>query len=121
MSRCCPLSLDIDEDLDALGPLCATELLSALVPHRARWEHLNLYLSLSRLDTIEGPMPLLQSLDLYTWAHQSLVSAGATATRNTYSTWRWYCDCLLLEMRLFWTVRRVVVDTYFTCGICLVM
>ncbi|KAJ7356450.1 hypothetical protein DFH08DRAFT_459149 [Mycena albidolilacea] len=66
MSRC-PLSLDIDEDLDALGPLWATELLSALVPHRARWEHLNLYLSLSRLDTIEGPMPLLQSLDLYTW------------------------------------------------------
>ncbi|KAJ7859521.1 hypothetical protein B0H14DRAFT_629369 [Mycena olivaceomarginata] len=38
-SRCCPLSLDLDEA--ALGPLRATELLSALVQHRARWEHLN--------------------------------------------------------------------------------
>ncbi|KAJ7885711.1 hypothetical protein B0H14DRAFT_1339843 [Mycena olivaceomarginata] len=62
-SRCHPLSLGFDEF--ALSSSQATDALSALVPHRARWQHLHIYaLSPSRLDTLQGPMPLLRSLDL---------------------------------------------------------
>jgi hypothetical protein len=65
-SRSYPLWLDLGgiviDSADHL--LCATELLAALVLHRARWEHLNIFLSLSRLSAIEGPMPLLRSLKL---------------------------------------------------------
>ncbi|KAJ7859512.1 hypothetical protein B0H14DRAFT_629186 [Mycena olivaceomarginata] len=59
-----PLSIDIYEDI--VNPLRTAELLSALVLHRARWQHLNLRrLSISLLRMIEGPMPLLRSLNLF--------------------------------------------------------
>ncbi|KAJ7859524.1 hypothetical protein B0H14DRAFT_629431 [Mycena olivaceomarginata] len=62
-SRCYPLSLDLDED--AIDPFHATEALSLLVPHRARWQHLELLVrSPSHLLMFEGPTPLLSSLRL---------------------------------------------------------
>ncbi|KAJ7655823.1 hypothetical protein DFH06DRAFT_483982 [Mycena polygramma] len=57
-SRNSPLSIAIDRD-------CLTsEILSVIIPHRARWEHIEFSLSPSDLPTIVGPMPLLQHLDL---------------------------------------------------------
>ncbi|KAF8150411.1 hypothetical protein K438DRAFT_1865790 [Mycena galopus ATCC 62051] len=62
-SRCCPLSIHFDEDsID--DELHASELLAAVVPHRTRWEYLNLNLSPSHIAIIQGPMPLLRHLDL---------------------------------------------------------
>ncbi|KAJ7833283.1 hypothetical protein B0H13DRAFT_2111270 [Mycena leptocephala] len=66
-SGCCPLSIRID-DYDSLMPF-GTEVIAALVPHRARWEHLDLRLRLSSRHLraiIDGPMPLLRSLRLST-------------------------------------------------------
>jgi len=61
-SRYCPLSLQLDEVEDTMH---VTAALSAVVPHRARWEHLALHLPLSHLPTIPGPMPLLRHLNLH--------------------------------------------------------
>ncbi|KAF8208460.1 hypothetical protein K438DRAFT_1812257 [Mycena galopus ATCC 62051] len=62
-SRCCPLSIHFSKyDFDA--ELHAIEILSALVPHRTRWEHLDLTLSPSHIAIIQGSMPLLCHLDL---------------------------------------------------------
>ncbi|KAJ7938390.1 hypothetical protein B0H13DRAFT_1698519 [Mycena leptocephala] len=59
-SRFFPLSLQIIAETDA------AEILAAVVPHRARWEHLELsFLSSSRLPVIDGAMPLLRHLDLF--------------------------------------------------------
>ncbi|KAJ6554274.1 hypothetical protein B0H19DRAFT_144141 [Mycena capillaripes] len=61
-SRSRPLSICIDEYRTALGP----EFFSVLTPHRTRWEHLKLDLLKSYLPIheLDGPMPLLRSLDL---------------------------------------------------------
>jgi len=60
-SGCCPLSIQGDDDyVQEPGP----EVFAALVPHRARWEHLHLHLSPRQLPTIDGPMPLLRHLYL---------------------------------------------------------
>jgi hypothetical protein len=62
-SRCYPFFLSLDELAFSLSQ--AIDALSALVPHRARWQHLCLHsLSPSRLNTIHGLMPLLRTLDL---------------------------------------------------------
>jgi hypothetical protein len=61
-SRCCPLSLQFgggDPRLDI------TQVLKTVILHRARWEHLDLYLPPSHLPIINGPMPLLRHLDLF--------------------------------------------------------
>ncbi|KAJ7817830.1 hypothetical protein B0H13DRAFT_2683031 [Mycena leptocephala] len=58
-SRFCPLYLRI-EDLTGLD-----EMLAAVVPHRARWEYLELYFPSSDLRIIDGPMPLLRYLELF--------------------------------------------------------
>ncbi|KAJ6481833.1 hypothetical protein C8R45DRAFT_1100240 [Mycena sanguinolenta] len=55
-----PLSIDMD---------CAAknlpDILSTIVPHRARWEHLNLIIDADPLPHLfDGPMPLLRHLDL---------------------------------------------------------
>ncbi|KAJ7834300.1 hypothetical protein B0H13DRAFT_223460 [Mycena leptocephala] len=56
-SRFCPLSLRLETGL--------AEILAAVVPHRARWECLELKrLSPSYLPIIEGPIPLLRHLSL---------------------------------------------------------
>ncbi|KAJ7840366.1 hypothetical protein B0H13DRAFT_2677002 [Mycena leptocephala] len=64
-SRSCPLSLQFgirgmrDHELDM------TPVLEAMVPHRARWERLELYfLSTSHIPILGGPMPLLRYLEL---------------------------------------------------------
>jgi hypothetical protein len=61
-SRFCPLFLSIVDETDVAA------ILAAVVPHRARWEHLVVELeggvSPSQLRIIEGPMPLLRHLDL---------------------------------------------------------
>jgi hypothetical protein len=45
-------------------------ILAAVVPHRARWEHLELEgLSPSHFPIIEGPMPQLRYLDLEFWEY----------------------------------------------------
>ncbi|KAJ7866342.1 hypothetical protein B0H13DRAFT_2561468 [Mycena leptocephala] len=58
-SRFCLLSLQIG------GGMGIDEFLAVVVPHRARWEHLELEdTSLACLPIIDGPMPLLQHLNL---------------------------------------------------------
>ncbi|KAJ7113019.1 hypothetical protein C8R44DRAFT_882055 [Mycena epipterygia] len=59
-SGSCPLSIQMNGGVDGSFILNVFE---AIVPHRARWEFLKLAsTSLSDLDTIEGPMPLLCDL-----------------------------------------------------------
>ncbi|KAJ7909666.1 hypothetical protein B0H13DRAFT_2490870 [Mycena leptocephala] len=60
-SRCCPVSLRFDANDSQID---VAEFLAILVPHRARWENLDLYLSPSHLPILDGPMPLLCYLDL---------------------------------------------------------
>ncbi|KAF8169041.1 hypothetical protein K438DRAFT_1856062 [Mycena galopus ATCC 62051] len=62
-SRCCPLSIHFSKD-DIDDELHASEILAAVVPHRTRWEYLDLDLSPSHIAIIQGPMPLLCCLDL---------------------------------------------------------
>ncbi|KAJ7834297.1 hypothetical protein B0H13DRAFT_223461 [Mycena leptocephala] len=58
-SRFCPLSLRFEDETGV------AEILAAVIPHRARWEHLELEgLSPSHRPIIEGPMPLLRHLRL---------------------------------------------------------
>ncbi|KAJ7356457.1 hypothetical protein DFH08DRAFT_459284 [Mycena albidolilacea] len=65
-SQCSPLSLDL-YGYHASHPLHMTELVSALVSHRQHWERLivNDFL-LSHLLVMDGPMPLLRTLEVYT-------------------------------------------------------
>ncbi|KAJ6589377.1 hypothetical protein B0H19DRAFT_1103716 [Mycena capillaripes] len=58
-SGCCPLSIQIEEKDHKIS-----KALRALVPHRARWERLDLSIVSSRIPTIQGPMPLLRHLHL---------------------------------------------------------
>ncbi|KAJ6589352.1 hypothetical protein B0H19DRAFT_1226897 [Mycena capillaripes] len=60
-SGCCPLSIRMDRDEDEVAD---ESFLAAIVPHCARWEHLELCLSSSDLHTIERPMPFLHHLSL---------------------------------------------------------
>ncbi|KAJ7896057.1 hypothetical protein B0H14DRAFT_547740 [Mycena olivaceomarginata] len=60
-SRCLPLHLHFNYDF---APARAAEALASVVPHRARWEYLNLHhFPTSHLHILEGPMPLLRRLD----------------------------------------------------------
>ncbi|KAF8126112.1 hypothetical protein K438DRAFT_1891089, partial [Mycena galopus ATCC 62051] len=56
------MSLSDPNDID--DELHASEILAAVVPHRTRWEYLDLDLSPSHIAIIQGPMPLLCCLDL---------------------------------------------------------
>ncbi|KAJ7866327.1 hypothetical protein B0H13DRAFT_2670755 [Mycena leptocephala] len=68
-SRFCPLSLKIVDGTNVAA------ILAAAIPHRARWEHLELNnLSPSHLPILECSMPLLRHLDL------SLSDSSAVAT-----------------------------------------
>ncbi|KAJ7659330.1 hypothetical protein DFH06DRAFT_1406506 [Mycena polygramma] len=58
-SRYHPLSIAIHHLLHPVS-----EFLSAVIPYRARWEHLRLSIPASNLSVIKGPMPLLCHLDL---------------------------------------------------------
>ncbi|KAJ7024444.1 hypothetical protein C8F04DRAFT_1131334 [Mycena alexandri] len=58
-SRCCPLSLKIGtEDFE----MHISPYIDLIVPHRARWEHLEINLELSDLPPLTASMPLLRSL-----------------------------------------------------------
>ncbi|KAJ7367777.1 hypothetical protein DFH08DRAFT_5319 [Mycena albidolilacea] len=60
-SRCLPLHLHFSW---IFAPAHTAEFLASVVPHRVRWEYLNLrYLPVSHLHILEGPMPLLRRLD----------------------------------------------------------
>ncbi|KAJ7629667.1 hypothetical protein DFH06DRAFT_1225076 [Mycena polygramma] len=61
-SRVCPVALSIVDYCNSVEP----ELIAAVVPHRARWEYLELggLRSILPLYLIQGPMPLLRHLDL---------------------------------------------------------
>ncbi|KAJ7320807.1 hypothetical protein DFH08DRAFT_890238 [Mycena albidolilacea] len=76
----CPLSIRMDgpelnPDLDHYGP----RLLAAAVSHCARWEYLTLHLSPHVPNTdyprIDGPVPLLQHLDLWLGGSSSPIVA----------------------------------------------
>ncbi|KAF8215592.1 hypothetical protein K438DRAFT_1926164 [Mycena galopus ATCC 62051] len=60
VSECCPLSVEFQSQEDR-GVL---EIMSALVPHRPRWEYLDLALFASDISAIDGPMPPLRRVDL---------------------------------------------------------
>jgi len=62
-SGCCPLSIQMNDDI-SMGEVPEAKLLEAILPHRARWEHMTLVLSLSRLLEIAGPMPQLRELEI---------------------------------------------------------
>ncbi|KAJ7885252.1 hypothetical protein B0H13DRAFT_2277894 [Mycena leptocephala] len=62
-SRSCPLSLNLRRGVRGLD---ITPVLTAMVPHRARWERLQLdFLSQYDLPIFNGPMPLLRYLKLH--------------------------------------------------------
>ncbi|KAJ7845753.1 hypothetical protein B0H13DRAFT_2363461 [Mycena leptocephala] len=63
-SRGYPLSIRINHDqpLDGLDSL--QKILSALVPHQARWEDFTLHISVSNFPNLGAPMPLLRFLDV---------------------------------------------------------
>ncbi|KAJ7903840.1 hypothetical protein B0H13DRAFT_1717298, partial [Mycena leptocephala] len=63
-SRSCPLYIHINEHHDGDQGRGVYDYLSALAPHRARWEHLELWLLGPILPMIAGPMPLLRHLNL---------------------------------------------------------
>ncbi|KAJ7903857.1 hypothetical protein B0H13DRAFT_751156 [Mycena leptocephala] len=58
----CPLSITFEPS----PRFCS---LSVAVPHRARWEHLQLRIVQSELTALAGPMPLLRHLDLKLHSH----------------------------------------------------
>ncbi|KAJ7217043.1 hypothetical protein GGX14DRAFT_601837 [Mycena pura] len=62
-SGSCPLSLRMDEP-PKLAVWAATRVFEMIVPHRARWEYLSLYLRNWCNDLLEiaGPMPLLRGM-----------------------------------------------------------
>ncbi|KAF7367551.1 hypothetical protein MSAN_00818200 [Mycena sanguinolenta] len=65
-SQGCPLSIELHEfvvDEWPIDPLHASQALSVVLPHHARWENLDLELSMP--PSVEGPMPLLRRLDLW--------------------------------------------------------
>ncbi|KAJ6581938.1 hypothetical protein B0H19DRAFT_1117074 [Mycena capillaripes] len=59
-SGCCPLTIYIIENSSMNIP----EIFAAIIPHRARWEYLEVLLPRSQLPTFEGPIPLLRHIDL---------------------------------------------------------
>ncbi|KAJ7356454.1 hypothetical protein DFH08DRAFT_459191 [Mycena albidolilacea] len=85
-SRCSPLSLELCGL--TIDPLRTTELVSALVSHRPRWERLVVYdFSLSRLLAMDGPMPLLRTLELYTDDRHNGVSFLEAPLLRTVVLW----------------------------------
>ncbi|KAJ7845764.1 hypothetical protein B0H13DRAFT_2675838 [Mycena leptocephala] len=63
-SSCCPLSISIEEYDDGCDRDFLPLILSSLVSHRARWEHLKLRIFRPLPPAIAGSMPLLRHLDL---------------------------------------------------------
>ncbi|KAJ7711517.1 hypothetical protein B0H16DRAFT_1816728, partial [Mycena metata] len=56
-SRSCPLSLEL-----RYYRLETTPLFETIMAHRARWQHLRLFIHVANLAAIDGPFPLLRSL-----------------------------------------------------------
>ncbi|KAJ7018643.1 hypothetical protein C8F04DRAFT_1327022 [Mycena alexandri] len=56
-SRSCPLSLEL-----RYYRLETPPLFEIIMAHRARWQHLRLFVPVAKLAAIEGPFPLLRSL-----------------------------------------------------------
>ncbi|KAJ7720949.1 hypothetical protein B0H16DRAFT_1792262 [Mycena metata] len=56
-SRSCPLSVELCYYRRETTPLFET-----IIAHRARWQHLRLFVLVANLAAIEGPFPLLRSL-----------------------------------------------------------
>ncbi|KAJ7159929.1 hypothetical protein C8R43DRAFT_993920 [Mycena crocata] len=59
-SRCLPLSIQSDERgiMDGLYD----KVLAAILPHRARWEHVSFDIDEAQFHIIDGPMPILRDL-----------------------------------------------------------
>ncbi|KAJ7356455.1 hypothetical protein DFH08DRAFT_849112 [Mycena albidolilacea] len=85
-SRCSPLSLELYGHV--VDPLRVTELVSALVSHRPRWERLVVHgLPRSPLFATDGPMPLLRTLELYTDDRHNGVSFLEAPLLRTVVLW----------------------------------
>ncbi|KAJ7623967.1 hypothetical protein DFH06DRAFT_758692 [Mycena polygramma] len=67
-SRHCPLSIRIGRG----NAWASDELIKAVIPHRARWEYLNIGLVAKDIRALDSPMPLLRHLEL-------MVSSGPLA------------------------------------------
>ncbi|KAJ7716283.1 hypothetical protein B0H16DRAFT_459619 [Mycena metata] len=61
-SRSCPLSVEL-----RCYRLETTPLFETIIAHRARWQHLRLFVLVANLAAIEGPFPLLRSLTTTVW------------------------------------------------------
>ncbi|KAJ7623942.1 hypothetical protein DFH06DRAFT_758569 [Mycena polygramma] len=61
-SRHCPLSITLATDV----AWACDELVEAVIPHRARWQHLKFEVESKHLRIFDGPMPLLRHLELIT-------------------------------------------------------
>ncbi|KAF7334451.1 F-box domain-containing protein [Mycena venus] len=62
-SGSCPLSIQMDDHIH-MSNTSAAKILEVILPHRARWEHINLVLAPSHLLNIEGPIPQLRELGI---------------------------------------------------------
>ncbi|KAJ7629809.1 hypothetical protein DFH06DRAFT_710277 [Mycena polygramma] len=61
-SRWCPLSIKLGTD----AAWARAELVDAVIPHRACWQHLKIDVEAKHLGMFDGPMPLLRTLELTT-------------------------------------------------------
>ncbi|KAF8145288.1 hypothetical protein K438DRAFT_1991924 [Mycena galopus ATCC 62051] len=104
-------SLSVTFNEHAMDPLHATEIMSAMVPHRARWQYLRLCrFSLPHL--MRGPMPQLCHLELLLEEHYSsstqvalceapllrTVVANGAALRNIILPWAQLTSLALCEV-----------------------
>ncbi|KAJ7906196.1 hypothetical protein B0H13DRAFT_2662920 [Mycena leptocephala] len=90
----CPLSITMD-DYDAISH---NAFLEAILPHRARWEYVQLVIMRGDLLVIEGPMPLVRSLDIKVYEGNTPVSSVALEAPRLRTATLWdfdYPPCLL--------------------------
>ncbi|KAJ7479770.1 hypothetical protein FB451DRAFT_1131043 [Mycena latifolia] len=83
----CRLSVQMEEDY--INNLPVDEILEAIVPHRARWEHMKLLIDLSDLPIIVGPTPLLRQLYITVYGQSGpapAVAFGAPLLRKVTLT-----------------------------------
>ncbi|KAJ7156546.1 hypothetical protein C8R43DRAFT_414649 [Mycena crocata] len=57
----CPVSVKICDDSDSVGQ----DIFQALLPHRLRWEYLELNITGEQLPILDGPAPLLRDVNLH--------------------------------------------------------
>ncbi|KAJ7874464.1 hypothetical protein B0H13DRAFT_2057636, partial [Mycena leptocephala] len=69
----CPLSIKMDD----YGDTPSHKFLEAILPHRTRWEYVQLIIMQGDLLAIDGPIPLVRSLDIRVYGGNTPVSSVA--------------------------------------------